>query len=129
MMRLEEAPSPGPGPPLGSGAEYATVEELGRILGIATPTPAQVAAMHRILKAAATQTDATLGLAAQLAPPYPALVVEVNLQMGVDHWKIEQAPFGIVALGGDNPPGYVGRNHWRRHAQTLLPLKQAWGVG
>jgi hypothetical protein len=51
----------------------------------------------------------------------------VNLERAVDHWKAEQSPFGIVALGGESPPSYSGRNSWRRHANTLLPLKEAWG--
>jgi hypothetical protein len=116
---------PEPEPP----ATYAPVEELARILLIPNPTPAQSAAMTRVLTAAATEITAYLGLAAPLTEPYPALVVEVNLERAVEHWKQEQSPFGIVVLGGELPPGHAGQNAWRRHARTLLPLKRSWGVG
>jgi hypothetical protein len=107
---------------------YATPEELARILLIPTPTPAQSLAMTRVLNAAATEITAYLGLAEPLVEPYPDLVVEVNLERAVEHWKQEQSPFGIIVLGGELPPGNAGANAWRRHARTLLPLKESWGV-
>jgi hypothetical protein len=107
---------------------YADVEELARILQLASPTPAQLVAMQRVLDASATEIDAYLARTEPLVEPYPPLVVEVNLERAVDHWKSEQSPFGIVALGGEAPPSYSGRNSWRRHAAALLPLKEAFGV-
>jgi hypothetical protein len=108
---------------------YAAVEELARILQLGPPvSAAQLEAAQRVLDAAATEIDAYLALDAPLAEPYPPLVVEVNLERAVDHWKAEQSPFGIVALGGQDAPGYSGRNSWRRHANTLLPLKQKFGL-
>jgi hypothetical protein len=109
---------------------YATVDELTRILFQAgtPPSAAQLDALQRVLDAAATEIDAYLALTVPLAEPWPALVVEVNLERAAEHWKAEQSPFGILNLGGDVGPTYTSRNSWRRHANTLLPLKEAWGV-
>lgn len=107
---------------------YAPVAELARILQIGTPTPAQEIALGRVLEAAALEIDSYLGRTSPLPDPPPDLVVEVNLERAVEHWKQEQSPFGIVVLGGELPPGHAGQNAWRRHARTLLPLKQSWGV-
>jgi hypothetical protein len=106
---------------------YATADELGRILQLSSPSAAQTAALDRVLEAAAAEIDAYLALTTPLVAPYPPLVVEVNLERAVDHWKAEQSPFGIV-MGGDTV-SYSSRNSWRRHAYTLLPLKEGFGVG
>lgn len=108
---------------------YADAVELARILNLNSPSPAQEAALERVLEAAATEIDRYLGLADPMPEPPPALVVEVNLERAVEHWKQEQSPFGIVVLGGELPPGHAGQNAWRRHARTLLPLKESWGIG
>ena len=107
---------------------YADVTELARILQLATPTVAQQTAMQRVLDAAAAEIDSYLAPAAPYTAPFPDLVVQVNLERAVEHWKQEQSPFGIVLLGGETPPSYTSRSSWRRHAATLLPLKQTWGV-
>jgi hypothetical protein len=56
-----------------------------------------------------------------------------ELGTAIDYWYrvvfAEQSPFGIVALGGEAPPSYTGRNSWRRHANALLPLKTSFGLG
>jgi len=108
---------------------YATVAELARILQLNAPSAAQLVALQRVLDAAATEIDKYLGLAEAMPSPPPALVVEVNLERAVEHWKTEQSPFGIVVLGPESLPTYSGRNPWSRHARTLLPLKESWGVG
>jgi hypothetical protein len=108
---------------------YATVDELARILQLSSPSAAQTVAMQRCLDAAAAEIDSYLAPVAPYYPPYPPLVVQVNLERAVDHWKAEQSPFGIVALGGESPPSYTGRNSWRRHANSLLSLKSSFGVG
>lgn len=107
---------------------YAEPAELARILQLSNPSAAQSEALQRVLDAAAIEIDSYLGRLDPLPDPTPALVVEVNLERAVEHWKQEQSPFGIVILGGESPPGYSGRNSWSRHAQALLPLKQSWGV-
>ena len=118
--------TPGAG---GTEEAYATVDELARILQLTTPTAEQLVALERVLDAAATEINSYLGWDLPVAPPFPALVVQVNLERAVEHWKQEQSPFGIIAMGGDTPPSYTSRNSWRRHANTLLPLKQEFGVG
>jgi hypothetical protein len=114
------------GPPV---VAYATTTELARVLQLSSPTPAQTVALQRCLDAAATEIDSYLAPDAPYFAPYPALVVQVNLERAVEHWKQEQSPFGIVVLGGETAPGYTSRNSWRRHANTLLPLKTSFGVG
>lgn len=110
---------------------YASVDELARILQLTSPLPtaAQIVALQRCLDAAALEIDSYLAPTAPFYPPYPALVVEVNLERAVEHWKQEQSPFGIIVLGGESAPSYSSRNSWRRHANTLLPLKSSFGVG
>lgn len=108
---------------------YADVTELARILQLSSPSAAQTVAMQRCLDAAAAEIDSYLAPAAPYYPPYPPLVIQVNLERAVDHWKSEQSPFGIVAMGGEAPPSYTGRNSWRRHANALLSLKSSFGVG
>jgi len=108
---------------------YASVAELARILQLATPSAAQTEALSRVLDAAATEIDSYLALTEPMPVPPPALVVEVNLERAVEHWRAEQSPFGIVAVGAESMPSYSGRNPWRRHAATLLPLKQRFGIG
>lgn len=108
---------------------YSTVTELMRILQLSSPTAAQLEAGQRALDAAATEIDSYLAPDAPYAEPFPALVVQVNLERAVEHWKTEQSPFGIIVMGGDTAPGYTSRNSWRRHANTLLPLKTSFGVG
>jgi hypothetical protein len=109
---------------------YAPADELARILTLTAPTAAQETALQRCLDSAAEEIDIYLGpdVVGAFADKPPALVVEVNLARAVEHWKQEQSPFGIVALGGDSPPSYAARNTWRRHAQTLLPLKASYGI-
>jgi hypothetical protein len=107
---------------------YAEVAELARILQIGTPSAAQSEALQRVLDAAATEIDSYLGRAEPMPDPPPALVVEVNLERGAEHWKQEQSPFGFVILGGESPPGMASRDSFKRHAATLLPLKESWGV-
>lgn len=117
------------GGPLPTVVAYATTAELARVLQLTSPTAAQTVALQRCLDAAATEIDSYLAPDTPYTAPYPALVVQVNLERAVEHWKQEQSPFGIVVLGGETAPGYTSRNSWRRHANTLLPLKTSFGVG
>jgi hypothetical protein len=107
---------------------YATADELARILQLGSPSAAQLVALDRVLEAAAAEIDSYLQLAVPYTAPYPDLVVEVNLERAVDHWKAEQSPFGVIDLGGGSGGSHTSRNSWRRHANTLLPLKEAFGV-
>jgi hypothetical protein len=107
---------------------YASADELARILQLTGPSAAQTVALDRVLEAAATEIDAYLARTTPLPVPAPDLVVSVNLDRAADLWKSEQSPYGIVNLGGETAPAYPSRNSFRRHANKLLPLKEAFGV-
>jgi hypothetical protein len=115
---------------------YADVTELARVLTLRAPTQEQTDAMQRVLDAAAFEIDDWCGTGTPSADgspvfgtPYPALVVEVNLERAVEHWSQEESPFGIVGLGSDTIPVATARDSWDRHGQKLAPLRQTWGIG
>jgi len=109
---------------------YATVDELARILKIRTPTDDQTVAMERVLLAAAGEINAEMDRADDdddLAGWQLSLATEVNLERAVEHWRQQEAPFGVIGLGGELPT-HLGRDSWERHALKLAPLKTQWGV-
>ncbi len=106
---------------------YATVTELARILKIRSATAEQTVALRRCLEAAANEIDSELGRTDTFSSPFPALVVEVNLERAVEHWQQGEIPFGIVGLG-DTGAIYTARDSWDRHAHKLSPLKESWGL-
>ena len=109
-------------------SRYVDTAELARVLNLTAPTAAQTVAMERAIEAA-SRGDRRLPRPppAPTCSPYPALVTQVCLERAVEHWKQEQSPFGLVNMGGDSLPAFTSRNSWRRHAQTLLPLKASVG--
>lgn len=107
---------------------YADVDELARILKIRQPSDAQTTAMRRVLYAAAAEIDAELGREDSFSLPYPALVVEVNLERAVEHWQQEESAFGLIGLG-ETAPAFAASDTWNRHAHKLAPLKESWGIG
>jgi hypothetical protein len=107
---------------------YATVEELARILKIRTPSADQEAAMLRVLTAAAMEIDSELDRYGAFGVPYPDLVVEVNLERAVEHWRQQESPFGLIGLGAELPAERTAIDSWNRHAAKLAPLKQSWGL-
>jgi hypothetical protein len=109
---------------------YAEVQELSSLLRIERPTQLQLDGMQRTLDAAAEEIDWELGYSLEFpAPdPPPALVVEVNLERAVEHWRQTQSPFGVIGVGGEGIPVVAARDSWYRHARKLTPLKQQWGI-
>ena len=109
---------------------YAAVVELQSLLRLDSPTAQQTTAMTRVLDAAAEEIDWELGYTqTQPAPvPPPPLVVEVNLERAVEHWKQSYSPFGIIGIGAETTPIVAARDSWYRHARKLAPLKTQWGV-
>ena len=95
---------------------YTEVAELTRVLGFTSaPSPEQTVAMQRVIEAASAWIDSYLAPGAPYFPaPYPALVIQVNLERAVEHWKQEQSPFGLIAMGGETAPAFAARNSWRR---------------
>jgi hypothetical protein len=109
---------------------YATVAELQELLKIPTPTVTQTARMTRVLEAAASEIDWELGYTT-LSPaptPPPDLVVEVNLERAVEHWRQSSSPFGVIGVGAESEPIVTARNSWYRHHLKLAPLKTHQGV-
>src|SRR6185436_16285445 len=109
---------------------YADVTELAMLLRLDAPTAQQTAAMQRALDEAAEEIDWELGYTTETpAPdPPPALVVGVNLNRAVEHWRQSYSPFGVIGVGSESEPIVTARNSWYRHARTLAPLKTSFGV-
>ena len=109
---------------------YTTVEELARILKIRTPSAEQTTAMERVLLVAAGEINAEIDLPADdgLAGWELSLAAEVNLERAVEHWRQQEAPFGLIGLGPELPAERTARDSWDRHAHKLAPLKAQWGI-
>ena len=109
---------------------FATVGELARILKIRNPTDEQRDAMERVLLAAAGEINSEIDLASDegLASWQLALAQEVNLERAVEHWRQQESPFGLLAIGVDVPAERTARDSWERHALKLAPLKNQWGL-
>lgn len=109
---------------------YASVSELARILKIRTPSAEQRDAMERVLSVAAGEINSEIDLAADvdLAAWQLALCAEVNLERAVEHWRQQEAPFGLVELAGIAGVERTARDSWERHANKLAPLKNQWGL-
>jgi hypothetical protein len=105
---------------------YATVAELASILKVNAVTNAE--ALERVLTTAALEIDSELGRYGAFGVPYPALVVEVNLERAVEHWQQMKSPFGLVGIGGEFGAERTARDTWERHAHKLAPLKASWGL-
>ncbi len=109
---------------------YASVDELKMLLRIESPSTMQADAMQRALDAAAEEIDWELGYTADTpAPdPPPQLVVSVNLDRAVEHWRQSYSPFGVIGIGSDTEPVVTARNSWYRHHLKLAPLRHTQGV-
>ena len=117
---------------------YADADELARVLKIRNVTAAQQDAMERVLDVAAGEIDAEIGFTldddglqeSPLAGWQLALVSEVNLERAVEHWRQQEAPFGLLGLGTEFGGGAerTASDSWNRHANKLAPLKQSWGI-
>jgi hypothetical protein len=109
---------------------YATVAELEELLRLSSPTATQTTRMERCLESAATEIDWELGYtSADPAPsPPPDLVVEVNLERAVEHWRQSSSPFGVIGVGAESEPIVTARNSWYRHQLKLAPLKVHQGI-
>jgi hypothetical protein len=109
---------------------YADVAELQRLLKLPSATAAQLDAMQRVLDAAAEEIDWELGYTTDnpSPDPPPPLVVEVNLERAVEHWRQSESPFGVIGIGAETEPVVTARNSWYRHHLKLAPLKVHQGV-
>jgi hypothetical protein len=110
-------------------AAYATVEELAGALRVGV-SAANTEALQACLDAAAAEIDHTISLQDGATNPATdsALANRVNILRGVEWWKANDAAFGVIGFD-DTGALQAPRNGFRRHAASLVPLKQRWGVG
>jgi hypothetical protein len=115
---------------LAVASAYASISELARILKIRVPSTEQEAAMSRVLAAAAGEINAEIDLAAdvELEGWQVALAAQVNLQRAEELWHLQEVPLGLAGLGSEFGATHMARNSWDKHAYTLAPLKDQWGL-
>jgi hypothetical protein len=111
---------------------YASVSELAQLLRVNATQRHN--SLMRVLKSAAEEIDHEIGTVdiSGMVTPYsnpPAVARQVNIERAVEHWKQEQAPFGLIGLG-DETMAYTARDSWDRHAHKLAILKgeSGWGI-
>ena len=109
---------------------YASVDELQLLLRLDQPTQLQRDAMQRALDEAAEEINWELGYTptAPAPTPPPPLVVGVNLDRAVEHWRQSYSPFGVIGIGAESEPIMTARNSWYRHHLKLQPLKHSQGI-
>jgi hypothetical protein len=107
---------------------YATVDELAAKLRISV-TAGNTAALQACLDAAAAEIDHSIDAAAATPiDPSDPLANQVNLLRGVEWWKSNDAAWNVLA-DTSGAGMRLPKNTFNRHAATLLPLKQQWGIG
>ena len=107
---------------------YATIDELADALRT-TVTPDNTARLQACVDAAAIEIDDALcrdpAVPDPIDPTNP-LLNRVNLMRAVEWWKANDAAFGWLGSGDDALR--IPRSPFTRHAVTLTPLRQRWGV-
>jgi hypothetical protein len=106
---------------------YATVEELAAALRVRA-NPDNTPALQACLDAAAVEIDHEVDRAED--NPIPAgdpLANRVNILRAVEWWKANDAAFGVIGFDQTGPL-QAPRDGFNRHAFTLTPLKQQWGI-
>lgn len=118
-------------------AGFIETDELARVLKIRSPTEAQEIALQRCIDTARLEIISELDLADPDAADLEnyglvddglSLVTEVNLERAIEHWKQEEASFGIIGIGVDLVATRMPTDPWERHALKLQPLKEQWGI-
>lgn len=105
---------------------YATAEQLAEALRIRVTTANQEL-LDDCLAAAAEEIDADLDRTEPLPSPPPAAVRRCNVNRAVEWFKASDAAYGIV---GFEQVGllHAPRDGFARHAVSITPWKQQWGV-
>lgn len=104
---------------------YATVEELAAALRVRV-TDENTAGLQACLDAAAEEIDHDVDRLEPI-PLGDPLANRVNLVRAVEWYKANDAAFGVIGFdqtGALQAP----RDGFNRHAYTLTPLKQQWGL-
>lgn len=109
---------------------YVDRDELQRVLGKQNPTAAEVAAMDRVLEAAAAEIDWDLGYSTDSpAPdPPPPIVVDVNLDRAAELWRFNFSVGGVYPQGAEMGVVVAPRDTWNRHHLRLNPLRVHVGI-
>lgn len=120
---VEAAPTPPPVTP----SPYATVDELAAALRIRA-TAENTATLQACLDAAAAEIDhETDRVDAITDSELYALANRVNVTRGVEWYKANDAAFGVIGFA-ESGALQAPRDGFNRHAYTLTPLKQQWGI-
>jgi hypothetical protein len=105
---------------------YATIDELADALRT-TVTADNTARLQACIDAAAVEIDDALCRTPDdPVDPTNPLLNRVNLMRAVEWWKANDAAFGWLGSGDDALR--IPRSPFTRHAVTLTPLRQRWGV-
>lgn len=109
---------------------YASTDELFRILKIRSASAEQILAGERVLLAATGEINAEVDLVAgdTLEDWETSLIEEVCLERAVEHWRQQEAPFGLLGLGAESGVAFASKDSWGRHAEKLAPVKGQWGL-
>ncbi len=106
---------------------YATVEELARALRVPV-NETNTDPLQACLDAAAEEIDHEVDWFDPDADHgSDALLNRVNILRGVEWWKANDAAFGVIGFdqtGALQAP----RDGFNRHAYTLTPRKEQWGI-
>jgi hypothetical protein len=113
---------------------YATPEQLAKALRISV-TPENTATLQACLDAAAVEIDHEIDYVPVVEPPIEPppdlpglpLLERVNILRAVEWWKANDAAFGVIGFDGTGSL-QAPRDGFNRHAYTLTPLKQSWGI-
>jgi hypothetical protein len=115
---------------------YATVDELAQALRLTGgATPENTPTLQACLDAAAVEIDHAVDWRPVPEPPVEPppelpglpLLNRVNVLRGVEWWKSNDAAFGVIGFdqtGALQAP----RDGFARHARTLAPVKQQFGI-
>ena len=104
---------------------YATVDELAQALRIRV-TPENEPVLTACVEAAAAEIDHEVDRVYPI-PSGDPLANRVNVLRGVEWFKANDAAFGVIGFdqtGALQAP----RDGFNRHAYTLTPLKEQWGL-
>jgi len=109
---------------------YIEASELLAKLDIRSPTDAQTTAAERVLDHASLEIDREIDRDADnfLSPEETAIAEQVCLQRAIELWSMLDAPFNIAGAGIEFGSIQLARNSWDKHAYTLAPLKEQFGL-
>lgn len=116
-----------PGVRAAGSASYATVEELAAALRIRV-TAENTEMLEACLDAAAVEIDHAIDRTDPIVDSAEwALANRVNVLRGVEWFKSNDAAFGVIGFD-DTGSMRAPRDSFARHALTLVPLKEQWGI-